>query len=225
MHQETILISIRAGLFKPDEPRPRRWVGCTSIHEAVKIVASGVRKSDVSFDMSVDGSTVTLGGKDAMEKSHCESGFDGEEALDIPAELISDDTRIDQLRPQSFLVNSDASELADSSECMDSLSFSSSLDSDSVSTDRDRKAEIDGEINAIGLAPPSDLCNKVCYRHNRSRKLHIVKSDSDDTVVFYCGRKAGWNYTKLDSTPAFDGNGCIICFNYSSGPAGDSDSS
>ena len=222
---EAIFISIRAGLFKPDEQRSRRWVGCTSIHEAVKIVASGAKGSDVPLGMSVDEATATLDGKDVLEKIHCDSEIGGEETLGIPSELISDDTCIDQLRPQSSLVISNAGEMDDSSECMDSLSSSSSLESDSVSTDRDRKAEIDGEINALGLVPPSDLCDKVCYRHNKSRKLHIVKSDRDDAVVFYCGRKAGWNYTKLDSTPAFDGNGCIICFNYSSGPVGDSESS
>ena len=117
------------------------------------------------------------------------------------------------------------SEKISSESSGDQSSSSSSLDSDSLSTDIERKAAIDGEINARDLVPPSDIAGKICFRHKKSCKLHVVKSDSHGVMTFYCGRKAGPNHIRLDEAPAFDGNGCIVCFNYTSGPANDSDSS
>lgn len=104
-------------------------------------------------------------------------------------------------------------------------SSASSLDSESVSTDRYRRATIDGEVNARGLVPPSDLAGKVCFMNKQSCKLHVVKSESLGVATFFCGRKSSPNYLRLDETPAFDGNGCIVCFNYTSGPVDDSESS
>ena len=63
-------------------------------------------------------------------------------------------------------------------------SSASSLDSESVSTDRDRRATIDGEVNARGLVPPSDLAGKVCFMNKKSCKLHVVKSESLGVATF-----------------------------------------
>ena len=142
----------------------------------------------------------------------------GEESLD--------DIPLERLRPQTSVVDHEVLSDALSSDCsLDQLSSSSSSESDSISTDRERRAAIDGEANARDLVPPSDLAGKICFRRKKPCKLHIVKSDSCGVLTFYCGRKAGSNYIRLDETPAFDGSGCIVCFNCSSSPVNDSDSS
>lgn len=139
---------------------------------------------------------------------------------------IPDDLPLERLRPQC---HSQSNPHVDDLESSDVESISShsatSLDSESVSTDRERRATLDGEVNARGLVPPSDLEGRVCFMNKKSCKLHIVKTESLGVSTFFCGRKSGPNYIRLDEIPAFDGNGCIVCFNYTSEPLGDSDSS
>lgn len=230
---EGILIAIKAGYFKPDEVRSKRWCGCDSIQEAVKLSAEFGRRF-VSRQHDKEAGTEDRESKDVSKE--CEEPW--EDFLDRTfAEIngasgdvrlsddIPDDLPLAKLRPQFPVLNRD---LNTDDECSDvessSGSSSSSLDSDSVSTDRERRATIDGGVIARGLDPPSDLAGKVCFMHKKSCKLHIVKSESPGFSVFFCGRKSSENYMRLDETPAFDGNGCLVCFNYTSDPVDDSES-
>ena len=234
------MIAVKAGYFKPDEVRSRRWWGCDSIQEAIKLSAEFGRRFTMGQPTQGDdqhaavGSETFLGDDLSKEfREHKENFLEGlcakptatTDCKDMD-ESIHDDFPLARLRPQTSALNADFVNDVESSD-VDSLSSSDdvSLDSESVSTDRERRATIDGEVNARGLVPPSDLAGRVCYMNKKSCKLHLVRSESQGVSTFFCGRKAGPNYTLLDETPVFDGNGCIVCFNYSSGPGNDSDSS
>ena len=237
---EGILIAVKAGYFKPDEVRSRRWWGCDSIQEAIKLSAEFGRRFTMGQPTQGDeqqtavGSETFLGDDLSKEfREHEENFLEGlcaEPAATTDCqdmdESIHDDFPLARLRPQTSSVNPDFVNDVESSD-VDPLSSSddTSLDSESVSTDRERRATIDGEVNARGLVPPSDLAGRACYMNKKSCKLHLVRSESQGVSTFFCGRKAGPNYMLLDETPVFDGNGCIVCFNYSSGHANDSDSS
>ena len=225
---EAILIAIKAGYFKPDEARSKRWYGCNSIHEAVRLSANLGRRVVSGQKIQPLGATEVADPHNTArgcisQKLH--SDFPDFDGLGDGAEECSDNTPISRLRPQTSDSHKVLSEKNSSESSCDQSSSSSSLDSDSLSTDIERKAAIDGEINARDLVPPSDIAGKICFRRKKSCKLHVVKSDSHGVMTFYCGRKAGPNHIRLDEAPAFDGNGCIVCFNYTSGPVNDSDSS
>ena len=236
---EAILIAIKAGYFKPDKARSRRWYGCSSIHEAVRLSANFGRRVVSGKKIQPLGATEVADPHNTEEEHDSWEFIQHEDAFlrnlhsDLPdsdgvsdgAEVCPDDTPISRLRPQTSDSHKVLSEKISSESSGDQSSSSSSLDSDSLSTDIERKAAIDGEINARDLVPPSDIAGKICFRHKKSCKLHVVKSDSHGVMTFYCGRKAGPNHIRLDEAPAFDGNGCLVCFNYSSGPVNDSDSS
>ena len=234
---EGILIAIKAGYFRPDEARSKRWYGCNSIHEAVRLSAEFGRRVVAGKKVQPLGSTEVADPHNTEEEHDSWEFIQQEEAFlkglhsethdlegrDDCGEECSDNTPIERLRPQTSGSHKVLSEKNSSESSGDQSSSSSSLDSDSLSTDRERRAAIDGEANARDLVPPSDIAGKICFRHKKSCKLHVVKSDSHGVMTFYCGRKAGPNHIRLDEAPAFDGNGCLVCFNYTSGPVNDSD--
>ena len=91
---------------------------------------------------------------------------------------FDDDMTLDQLRlfelpeTDSRRENPLQPDLSDVSDMSDSMS--SSCDDDSDSDDAERRVELDGEHNARDLVAPSDIAGKTCYRHLKSKKLHLV---------------------------------------------------
>ena len=137
---------------------------------------------------------------------------------------FGDDTTLWDLR-NSFLESSlacgvsadEASEVSD-----ENLSVDSSVDSESGSEDRERRAVLDGERNALDLVAPSDLVDKECFEHKKSGKMHLVNRTLHGSKYFKRGRKCNDNYCLLSSVPAFGAHGCMTCFGWSSKPSSDS---
>jgi hypothetical protein len=224
---EAILISIRAGIFRPDEPRSRRWHGAQTLEQAVQlaskipVVSSHVHGGDAFHDL-FGPSTSELIDQDPMaERILKEASGEFSPGLNLSASGHSwdDQTTLDQLRGMNSLGNSDgfatgfdleASDVSDNASSM-----SSSDDADSNSDTVSRRAEIDGEKNASDLVAPSDLAGKSCFKHLKSGKLHFVGKTVFGTKIFNCGRKCNSNYIQITDVPAFTAHGCMMCFGWS----------
>ena len=175
---EAILRAIKAGYFKPDEARSKRWYGCNSIHEAVRLSAEFGRRVVAGKKIQPLGATEVADPHNTEEEHdswefiqhedaflrNLHSDFPDFDGLGDGEEECSDDIPISRLRPQTSGSHRVLSEKNSSESSGDQSSSSSSLDSDNLSTDRERKAAIDGEINARDLVPPSDIAGKICFR-------------------------------------------------------------
>ena len=219
---EAIFIAVRANLFRPDAPRSQRWFEAKTLEEAVQNASVKPFRHDATkFAFSQFDATMSdLSSFQTRFPDHEPDGV----AFDASAG-VDDSTTLWDLR-QSFFEKSDADhvaldEVSDMSD--DSQSDESPEESDSGSDDRDRRALIDGERNAVDLVAPSDLVDKDCFKHRKSGKLHIVNKTLHGCSYFKCGRKCNDNYGMLSSVPAFAAHGCMTCFGWSQKP--DSDSS
>ena len=233
---EAILISIRAGIFQPDEARSRRWHGAQTLEEAVKLAASFQCTSshDTTDEFVSDmfgPSTSELFAMDPeAENLVKEVGNSLSSDSKHVGDLLhwSDDTTLESLMNASSLkrsldVDNDFS-FAPSDMSDGASSMSSSDDSDSNSEDLDRRVEIDGERNASDLVAPSDLAGRSCFKHVKSGKLHFVGKEVEGVKIFKCGRKFNSNYLPVQSVPAFTAHGCMTCFGWSDARKGDDSS-
>eukprot|EP00435_Cladocopium_sp_Y103_P065166 s958_g27.t1 len=227
---EAILISLRAHVFRPDLPRSQRWCGAQTLDEAVKFASNLSAAADVEPD--ADMSTNLFGddsflipcpadfslavGTSSAPEPHGEASEPFEHSWD-------DDTTLEELM---FYQNASASrphgtfEFHDS-DVSDISSVTSSDDDDCDSSDLERQAEIDGAQNACDLVAPSDLAGKTCFRHFKSKKLHLVERTVEANLFFRCGRKCNPNYERLSAVPAFTAHGCMTCFGWSNQRDGD----
>lgn len=229
-----IMLAIRSGQFCPDACRSERWVGCTSIDEAVTLAANAQLYWDIGGECSVKTENV----EDALDG--WESAFElvsfppQEEDLDSGKPLsspelptcfdsgqnlgwIDDDTPIVDLFSESELSRSArpfhvVSEIihSDSDDFSDSSS-STEPDVSDLSED-ERRCEIDGAVNASDLVAPSDLAGKKCYQRVKSSKFHFVEKCCDGFEVLRCGRRVTANYRQIETPPAFTLHGCLMCF-------------
>ena len=222
---EALFIAIRADAFRPDVSRAKRWRGAQTLEEAVKLAADensrfGAFSSHVlpfqSSLMSLESSLK----KGVDEPVHGE--LNTEELTGFEDDTTLETLKLQALRKQlqsnfsSFKADSDVSDMSDGEQ-----SNLSSVDSDSASDEVDRKAELDGELNARDLVAPSDLSGRQCFRHLKSGKLHFVGKTLYGVQYFKCGRKCNENYEKLSHVPAFSLDGCMTCFGWSDRPADD----
>lgn len=224
---EAIFIAIRSGILSPDMPRSRRWSGAYTLDEAVKLAAERYKSHD--FDQH----DLQVGLKRQTSCEDAQSGWNasGSKPYDSPwsgpqlesnvdkLPSFDDDMTLDQLRRFDLhgtdvrgedSLQPDLSDVSDMSE-----SVSSSCDDESDSDDADRRVEIDGERNARDLVAPSDIAGKTCYRHLKSKKLHLVDKNLLGVSIFKCGRKCNANYELLSNVPAFTAHGCLTCFGWS----------
>ena len=112
---EAILIAIKAGYFKPDEARSKRWYGCSSIHEAVRLSANFGRRVVSGKKIQPLGATEVADPHNTEEEHDSWEFIQHEDAFlrnlhsDFPdfdgvgdgAEVCPDDTPISRLRPQT----------------------------------------------------------------------------------------------------------------------------
>ena len=220
---EGIFIAIRAGIFRPDLNRSMRWCGAQTLEDAIKTAAA----SDLKSSFGVQPSQEVSGMHGVMSDDFSAKMADrveGTPSHQLPG--FDDDTTLWDLRAHDMGVDSSQSLMpsdalpSDMSESNSSVE--SSTESDSGSDDLERRAEIDGEKNSRDLVAPSDLSDKECFRHVRSRKLHFVGRCLYDIKYFKCGRKCNSNYEKLTAVPAFAAHGCMMCFGWSQSAQGDS---
>eukprot|EP00435_Cladocopium_sp_Y103_P001432 s3880_g1.t1 len=227
---EAILIALRAEIFRPDLPRSQRWSGAQTLEDAVRLASSfHVQPMESVFHESEQVSFEAPTGPDEPVDSAWDTG-----PLVVPGTQLSetrcdrqswdDDTTLEELMfyrksnlvdfPQGFAMND--------SDISDMSSDTSSDDDSCDSTDLERQAEIDGEKNAGDLVAPSDISGKVCFRHLKSKKLHLVEKTVDGTSSFRCGRKCNVNYERIDVVPAFTAHGCMTCFGWTNHRESDS---
>ena len=224
---EAIFIAVRSGILSPDMPRSRRWSGAYTLEEAVKLAAEqynshGLDKHDKQFGMQCqvlcEASQSGFDASGSKPDVLPQSGPQLESKIDkLPS--FDDDMTLDQLRlfempeTDSRKENPLQPDLSDASDMSDSMS--SSCDADSDSDDAERRVELDGEHNARDLVAPSDIAGETCYRHLKSKKLHLVDKNLLGVSVFKCGRKCNANYELLSNVPAFTAHGCLTCFGWS----------
>ena len=243
---EAILIALRAGIFRPDLPRSQRWHGAQNLEDAVKLASKlgadpGEEAQHESHDsgnfhelpqfqddlhFSSDGEFQLVGTAPCSRDVETAHGSGPHaEGLNSADKCWDDDTTLEELKhyrsanscyaPVPFgMHDSDVSDIS---------SATSSDDDDCDSSDLERQAVIDGEKNSKDLVAPSDISGKVCFRHLRSRKLHLVEKTVDEIKIFRCGRRCNSNYELLSVVPAFTAHGCMTCFGWSN--RRDSDSS
>eukprot|EP00435_Cladocopium_sp_Y103_P028840 s2040_g7.t1 len=221
---EAIFIAVRAQMFKPDERRSKRWCGVQTLEEAVKSVAM---KSHVR---TCDGSRSFL--FNCMDAEHDTGLADIESQPEFSVlqpdsfPEFGDDTTLSELRDhtlrESGALIPDKFETVASDISDASVSDDSETETDSDSDEADRKVEINGERNSRDLVAPSDLADKECFRHRKSRKLHLIGRVQRDVKLFKCGRRCNDNYEILTSVPAFAAHGCMTCFGWSLKPTSDS---
>eukprot|EP00435_Cladocopium_sp_Y103_P039781 s2321_g10.t1 len=175
---EAIFIAIPAHLFKPDETRTKRWNEVQTLEDAVKLVAWKPHLQNCTSSRSF-----------AFGSMFSESESVNHSA-DMPHEEVpdsgtvwpgfGDDTRLLELRDHALReIHPDvqgqfqtcASDISDSP-----MSAESDFENDSSSDDAERRVELDGDKNARGLIAPSNLAEKGCFRHVKSRKLHLVRA-------------------------------------------------
>eukprot|EP00435_Cladocopium_sp_Y103_P061011 s1864_g22.t1 len=237
---EAIFIAVRSNVFRPDESRSRRWSGAQTLEEAVKLAASRAEHVETevahqmmpgeSFDDAVDltsnrvlseslASTDELPGAQSCQTNLLGDSFNDDLTL---FELKNLTCAVGQglvLPPQGLIapdLDSDVSDMSDS--------CSSVTDTESDSDEAERRVELDGEANARDLVAPSDIAGQTCYRHVKSKKLHLVGRCLYNVTYFKRGRKCNPNYELLEGVPAFTAHGCMTCFGWST-QTGDSDSS
>eukprot|EP00435_Cladocopium_sp_Y103_P071307 s612_g37.t1 len=109
--------------------------------------------------------------------------------IDSSHQMWDDDTTLEELR---FYQCANANRFVDpflsnDSDISDVSSLSSSDDAECDSSDLERQAEIDGEKNSGDLVAPSDISGKTCFRHLKSKKLHLVEKTADGNTFFRCG--------------------------------------
>ena len=224
---EAIFIAIRSGILSPDVSCSRRWSGAYTLEEAVKLAAEqsnshGLDKHDMQVGMHCqvlsDAIQSGFGVSGSKPDVSPRPGPQLESELDkLPG--FDDDMTLDQLRlfklPEKNCTKDDPlqPDLSDVSDMSDSMS--SSCDDDSDSDDAERRVELDGEHNARDLVAPSDIAGKTCYRHLKSKKLHLVDKNLLGVSIFKCGRKCNANYELLSHVPAFTAHGCLTCFGWS----------
>ena len=226
---------IRAGYFRPDEPRSKRWCGAQSLDQAVQLASASptVSQHVDEFDLHElfgPSTSQLLETKPDAAKIFREVELESSAGLNSAAEQCewNDDTTLEQLKSESLFkkgatgLESFGFEPGDMSE--DSCSISSSDDSDSNSDDLNRRAEIDGEKNASDLVAPSDLSGKTCFKHVKSGKLHFSDKTLFGEKFFKCGRKCNGNYLQISAVPAFTAHGCMMCFGWSDTRKGDESS-
>jgi hypothetical protein len=219
---EAVFIAIRAGIFKPDLSRAKRWQGAQTLEDAVKLAAES---SEISFGHDVN-LVPAFSSSMCLESSSVNCDADqpgGEETAGSIG--FEDDTTLETLRRFSLMKRDSkttAVETDDISDMSDSPETdNSSVDRDSDSDDVTRRVELDGEKNASDLVAPSDLAGKCCFRHSKSQKLHFVGKTLFGVQYFKCGRKCNENYVKLNAVPAFSLHGCMTCFGWSDRPVGE----
>eukprot|EP00435_Cladocopium_sp_Y103_P001816 s3431_g1.t1 len=232
---EAIFIAVRAGIFRPDASRSKRWSGAQTLDDAVKLAATSVERVTESFPThETSREEFELLSQDGVDvnPSECFSpsvAMPGSQLNELPKKLFKSNAEINEdltLFELQNLTRSVGSELrraigADvtddsSSEVSDmSDSCSSATDADSESDDVDRRVELDGASNSRDLVAPSDIAGQTCFRHVKSKKLHLVGRVLHDVNYFKCGRKCNPNYELLDSVPAFTAHGCMTCFGWS----------
>ena len=234
---EAIFISVRAGIFAPDAPRSQRWSGAYTLDEAVKLASCQHGHYDVvslfgNLNTTVLGDGhVSSSGVEPEETKRASSpvlGPQSEEGHDLSHPWHDDMTLAELGKIQSHVAGVESSscqhfQLSDASDVSDSVS--SSCDGDSDSDDAQRRVELDGERNSRDLVAPSDIAGKKCFRHVKSKKLHLVEKCVSGSEVFKCGRKCNSNYEKLECVPSFTAHGCLTCFGWSMNHDSDSASS
>lgn len=224
---EAIFISIRAGIFRPDEPRSRRWHGAQTLEQAVQIaskipvVSEHVHGGDAFHDLFGPSTSELIDHDPVAAQILREASGDSSSGLNVSGSGRdwTDQTTLEQLRSMNDIGNSQGFETGFECEASDvsddASSMSSSDDSDSNSDMESRRAEIDGERNASDLVAPSDLAGKSCFKHMKSGKLHFVGKTLLGTKIFNCGRKCNSNYVQISDVPAFTAHGCMMCFGWS----------
>ena len=232
---EAIFIAIRAGFFKPDELRSKRWCGAQSLDQAVQL-ASACQSSSQHVGQDDMNDLFGLSTSQLLEKKPETKSFvreverESSTGLKLRARQADwdDDVTLDRVKKFALAEKASSSfkgldfEPSDMSD--DVSSITSSEDSDSNSDDLERRAEIDGEKNASDLVAPSDLAGKNCFRHVKSGKLHFVDKSVDGQKFFKCGRKCNENYMQISIVPAFTAHGCMTCFGWSDTRRGDDSS-
>jgi hypothetical protein len=203
---EAIFIAVRVGIFAPVVPRSQRWSGAYTLEEALKLASGLHGHHDVcslfeTLDSAVFGeSHVSSSRVEPAEPKRASSPvlghqFERKHDLQHPwhdGMTLEELGKLDSHGAGVESYSCPLFQLSDASDVSDSVS--SSCDNDSDSDDAERRVELDGECNSRDLVAPSDIAGKKCYRHVKSKKLHLVEKSVSGLEVFKCGRKCNSNF-------------------------------